>query len=82
VCEPDLNNNVMGSIHPHGALYERPVNVKHSRCAPTPAPPRAPSTLGCGAWRVSIGGFGTEGGGKALAFKPAPDATSPRCHSS
>jgi len=31
VCEPDLNNNVMGSIHPHGALYERPVNVTHSR---------------------------------------------------
>jgi hypothetical protein len=31
VCEPDLNNNVMGSIHPHGALYERPVNVTDSR---------------------------------------------------
>jgi hypothetical protein len=31
VCEPDLNNNVMGSIHPHGALYERPVNVEDSR---------------------------------------------------
>lgn len=34
VCEPDLNNNVMGSIHPHGALYERPVNVVQSRCVP------------------------------------------------
>uniref|UniRef100_A0A7S0WP51 Arginine deiminase n=1 Tax=Pyramimonas obovata TaxID=1411642 RepID=A0A7S0WP51_9CHLO len=31
VCEPDLNNNVMGSIHPHGALYEKPVNVEVSR---------------------------------------------------
>eukprot|EP00242_Pyramimonas_sp_CCMP2087_P016823 CAMPEP_0198212218 /NCGR_PEP_ID=MMETSP1445-20131203/25587_1 /TAXON_ID=36898 /ORGANISM="Pyramimonas sp., Strain CCMP2087" /LENGTH=519 /DNA_ID=CAMNT_0043886617 /DNA_START=215 /DNA_END=1774 /DNA_ORIENTATION=- len=30
VCEPDLNNNVMGSIHPHGALYESPVNVEVS----------------------------------------------------
>uniref|UniRef100_A0A7R9SVT1 Arginine deiminase n=1 Tax=Polyblepharides amylifera TaxID=1486889 RepID=A0A7R9SVT1_9CHLO len=30
VCEPDLSNNVMGSIHPHGALYEKPVNVHHS----------------------------------------------------
>ena len=33
VCEPNFNNNVMGSIHPHGALYERPVNVNHSRYA-------------------------------------------------
>eukprot|EP00959_Pyramimonas_sp_CCMP1952_P282700 5908652-Pyramimonas_sp.AAC.1 len=31
VCEPDLNNNVMGSIHPKGGLYEKPVNVEDSR---------------------------------------------------
>ena len=28
VCEPDLHNNLMGALHPNGALYEGPVNVR------------------------------------------------------
>jgi len=27
VCEPDLHNNLMGALHPNGALYEAPVNM-------------------------------------------------------
>ena len=27
VCEADLSNNIMGALHPHGSLYERPVNM-------------------------------------------------------
>lgn len=27
VCEPDLHNNLMGALHPNGALYEKPVNI-------------------------------------------------------
>eukprot|EP00854_Cymbomonas_tetramitiformis_P023642 gene23642-28638_t len=31
VCEPDLTNSMMGSIHPHGALYEKPVDLRESQ---------------------------------------------------
>lgn len=33
VCEPDLHNNLMGALHPNGALYEKPVNINVARCA-------------------------------------------------
>lgn len=32
VCEPDLHNNIMGALHPNGALYEKPVNIAVARC--------------------------------------------------
>ena len=30
VCEPLGVNNLMGALHPHGALYEKPVNVEEA----------------------------------------------------
>lgn len=35
VCAPSVLSKMMGSLHPVGALYEKPVNIRHARDAHT-----------------------------------------------